>query len=249
MDFPLIGITTSAGKNAEGHSTHFILDSYVQSISRAGGLPVLIPLKLPSEQLDDILKRLDGVLFTGGGDVNPARYRGQNHPKVGGVDDDRDRVELELFKKIRTDGMPFFGICRGIQVINVAMGGTLYEDIADQYSPGSNGQEIRHDCHMIHPRDYLAHKVRVEAGSQLEKILGRPEVEVNSLHHQGIMNLAEGLRATAWAPDGLIEGFELTGYPFGLAVQWHPEWLQAYEPMQALFSSFIQAAQTKKQLA
>jgi putative glutamine amidotransferase len=133
--------------------------------------------------------------------------------------------------------MPVFGICRGLQVINVALGGTLYEDLDDQFP-----NALKHDYYDDQPRDYLAHTIRVETDSRLARILGSSSTEVNSLHHQGIRRLAPSLRASAFAPDGLIEATELLEYPFGLAVQWHPECLQAYAPMRHLFQAFVDAA-------
>jgi putative glutamine amidotransferase len=155
---------------------------------------------------------------------------------VDNVDLDRDRVELHLLRKTVAAGQPFLGICRGLQVINVGLGGTLYEDILDQ-KPGS----LHHSTSDELPRNHLAHNVRVEPNSQLSKILADPEVQVNSSHHQGIRQLASDLIPTAYAPDGIIEAFELPGARYALAVQWHPEWLQEHLPMQALFRSFVEA--------
>jgi len=155
------------------------------------------------------------------------------------VDVDRDQVELFLVHEAARRGLPFLGICRGIQLINVAMGGTLYVDIADQ-RPGS----IQHDYHG-YPRKYLAHSVSVE-DKRLAGILGSTQVEVTSFHHQGVEKLATAFRATAYAPDGLIEALELPGYPFGLAVQWHPECMLDVPSMQNLFRAFIEASGNQK---
>jgi putative glutamine amidotransferase len=197
-------------------------------------------LGLAEETLDAILRRLDGIVFTGGGDVAPERYGSQAHPLVDDVDADRDRVEVHLLKRTLEQGLPFLGICRGLQVINVALGGTLYEDILDQ-RPNS----LKHQYYPNWPRNYLAHSVQVEQNSRLGKMLGAPAVQVNSLHHQGIRDLAAPLQATAFAPDGVIEAFELAEHPFGMAVQWHPEWLQEHLPMQTLFRTFVRAADEK----
>jgi putative glutamine amidotransferase len=129
------------------------------------------------------------------------------------------------------------GICRGIQVINVALGGTLYTHIHDQHP-----NALRHDWYPDIPRDYLAHPVQVAENSSLTKILGKSNVATNSLHHQGIHQPAPRLIPVAWAPDGIIEAVELTGHPFGLGVQWHPENLQAYPEMRALFQALVSAA-------
>ncbi len=244
MTTPLIGITSSRKLNAKGLPIIFVMEAYIQAISRAGAVPVIVPLGLPEEGLQNILPRLDGILFSGGGDIAPERFNGDEHPAVSEVDADRDRVEIHLAQAAAQQGMPFLGICRGIQVVNVALGGTLYTHISDQL-PGA----LKHNYYPDIPRDYLAHSVRVESDSRLGMILGGCEFEVNSLHHQGIETPAPGLSITAHAPDGLIEAVELPDHPFGLAVQWHPEWLQAYETMRALFGAFVKAAGNVKRNA
>jgi putative glutamine amidotransferase len=234
---PLIGITTYRTTN-ESHNPILALgENYVQALSQAGALPVLVPLGLPDDQLDGILARLDGILFSGGGDIDPAAFKVESVPQVKGVDPDRDRVEIRLVKTALSEGLPFLGICRGQQVINIALGGTLYTHIADQHP-----QALKHDYYPDWPRDHLPHAVRVESDSHLAAILGTTNPEVNSLHHQGVRDLGAGLQAIAWAPDNLIEAVELLDHPFGLAVQWHPEWLTAYAPMRALFQAFVKAA-------
>jgi putative glutamine amidotransferase len=236
MSFPLIGVTTSRVTNRKGFPNLMLMEAYSQAVSQAGAAPVMIPLGVPTETLQAILARLDGVLFTGGGDVRPQVYGSQDHPKVSWIDDDRDRIELDLFRLLLAAGKPFLGICRGIQLINVALGGTLYEDILDQ-RPGA----LKHD-RSRNARNYLAHAVELTETSRLSCILGDNQVKVNSLHHQGIRELAPGLIVSAYAPDGLIEAFEMSDYSFGMAVQWHPEWLQEHPPMRNLFQAFAQAA-------
>jgi putative glutamine amidotransferase len=231
---PLIGITTSRVLNKSNIHVMSTPEAYVQAVYHAGGLPVLIPLGIADADLEAMLARLDGLLFTGGGDVAPERYGGLSHPKVYDVDLDRDRVEINLVELAVERKMPFLGVCRGFQVINVALGGTLYEDILDQH-PGA----LKHDYFPGYPRDQLAHAVKIMPGSRLADILGQTEVEVNSLHHQGVRQMPGTLQLTALAPDGIPEAFELPGHPFGLAVQWHPEWLQAYAPMMRLFEEFV----------
>jgi putative glutamine amidotransferase len=236
MSTPVIGIVTSRIQYNK-KPIMFLNEAYVQAVLGAGAAPLLIPLGLPEETLRQAVSRLDGVLFSGGGDMAPERYGSQPHPRVDGVDEDRDREELALYAQVLNEGKPFLGICRGIQVLNVAMGGTLYEDILDQHP-----RAIKHDQYPNIPRDYLAHAVQITEETRLAKILGKPIVEVNSLHHQGIRRLAPGLKASAHAPDGIVEGVEVPGHPFGLAVQWHPEHLQAHETMQALMRAFAEAA-------
>ena len=236
MSTPIIGITTQSTPTG-GPPVIGSPQSYIQAVQNAGGLPLLIPLDLTISELDEVLSRLDGLLLHGGGDIDPAIFQGAGHNEVYGINPDRDRVELHLARQASESGKPFMGICRGIQVINVALGGTLYTHIQDQHP-----NALRHDWYPDIPRDHLAHPVRVQENSSLIKILGKSTVETNSLHHQGILKVASRLTPVAWAPDGIIEAVELTGHRFGLGVQWHPENLQAYPEMRALFQSLIAAA-------
>lgn len=237
MPAPLIGITTYRTKNRYGYPQICVNEAYITSLTNSGAVPTLIPLGLSEENMRSLLDRLDGVLFSGGGDIQPERYGSQPHPLVDNVDPDRDRVELFIFDQVVQRQKPFLGICRGLQLINVALGGTLYEDISDQ-RPDS----LSHQNPDTLPRDTLSHPVSVLEDSLLHQILDQRDPPVNSLHHQGIRRLASPLKPTAYAPDGIIEAFEIPDYPFGLAVQWHPEWLQEHAAMQRLFRSFVQAA-------
>jgi len=234
---PLIGITTYRTTNQYDNPILVLGENYVQAISLVGGLPVLVPLGLPENQLAALIARLDGILFSGGGDIESCVFGMEDVPEVKDVDPDRDRVEIQLVQESVSKGLPFFGICRGLQVINVALGGTLYTHINGQHP-----QAIEHSYYPDWPRDYLAHAVRVDRDSHLTEILETNEIRTNSMHHQGIQLLATNLKATAWAPDGVIEGIELPDHPFGLAVQWHPEWMLASLPMRALFLALVEAA-------
>jgi len=238
MSRPLIGITVYNSKNADGLPTSAAQTAYVNAILEAGGLPLLIPNQLAGDEWKELYPRLGGILFTGGGDIRSALFHGADHPAVAEEDDARDALELPLLRAVAEQGKPFLGICRGLQVTNVALGGTLYTHIADQ-RPGS----LAHDWHGGFPRNHLAHAVRVEEGSRIAVILGEPLQQVNSLHHQGVRDLADGLRASAFAPDGIVEAVELPDHPFGLAVQWHPEWLTDQPAMRRIFSAFVEAAQ------
>jgi putative glutamine amidotransferase len=199
-------------------------------------LPVVIPLGLEPGTLAALLARLDGVLLAGGGDMDPARYGADPIPAVAGVDPARDEMETAVVQLAVAQSRPLFGICRGAQVLNVALGGTLYRDISEH--PGAQ----RHTYYPDLPLDLRAHPVQVEEDSRLAQALGQPLVEVNSLHHQAVRDLAPGLRAVAHAPDGLVEAIELPGHPFALAVQWHPECLPAAPEMRRLFAAFVAAA-------
>lgn len=237
MNAAMIAISASRISSRTPMKQTAVNEAYTRAVQAAGGLPVLIPNHVSDAELEQIFARVDGVLLTGGGDINPRHFRGKPHERIGDVDDDRDRVEIGLARLAVEHGKPLMGICRGCQVLNVALGGTLYTDIQDQL-PGA----LRHDWYPDIPRDTLAHSVRLEGGSRLQGIIGADETPVNSLHHQGLEQVAPALKAVAWAPDGLVEAVELAGHPFGLAVQWHPEWLQAHAPMRALFAAFVAAA-------
>ncbi len=212
---------------------------YLDAVKNAGATPLIVPPDTPPQEAAMLLERADGVLLSGGGDMDPAHYGGQPHPKVYEVTPQRDALELTLARLAVERRVPLLGICRGIQVLNVALGGTLYEDLEDQMP---NALSHRRDPRT--ERTLLAHEVTVAAESRLAAILGDTHLPVNSLHHQGIRDLAPGLRATAHAPDGLIEGVEAPEHPFALAVQWHPEWLYDTDArMAALFRAFVVACQ------
>lgn len=237
MRQPLIGITTSRGVTQHRVPTFTATQAYVEAISQAGGAPVLIPLGLDEPTLLTLTNRLDGILFSGGGDLQPDNYGSAPHPLVADVDPDRDRIELWLVEQVFKIQLPFLGICRGFQVINVGMGGTLYEDILDQHPAAQ-----KHDYFPGHARSFRAHTVRLQANSHLAALLQAETIPVNSLHHQGVRQIAASAVPSAYAEDGILEGLEFPDHPFGLAVQWHPEWLRDDPAMRRIFSAFIQAA-------
>jgi len=236
MSLALIGITCGMKTQADKKIIS-IPEAYMQAVFKAGGLPVIIPETVSPAEFDCLRQRLDGLLLTGGADINPLRFNGQPNPKVYGIDEQRDEVEINLARLAASTGWPFLGICRGIQVINVALGGTLFTDIMDQMLGA-----LKHDYDSITERDFEAHPVQLEPDSVLTQTLGAPSVRVNSLHHQGIENVAARLRPIAAAPDRLVEAVELPGHPFGLGVQWHPEAMPDSLQMQALFRAFVEAA-------
>ncbi len=237
MPEPIIGVTTHrvTGKKVQGDEYGTPL-SYLNAVIAAGGIPLLIPANLDEARLRRVLERVDGLLFTGGGDVDPLHFSGVPHSAVYGIEADRDQTETILVRAAVDGGRPLLGICRGIQLINVALGGALYTHIADQLSGA-----LKHDYFPDYPRNQIAHPVQIDSGSRLARILGGEQFGVNSLHHQGLSTVAPGLCVTAHSPDGLVEAVELPGHPFGLAVQWHPEWLQEHEPQRALFRAFVEA--------
>lgn len=243
MSTPIIGITTRKDLTPAGLPAVMVQQAYLDAVIQAGGAPVLIPSDLPEGGWNELFRRLDGILFSGGGDIAVERFGGQPYPKVGGVDEARDSIELALARSAAESGTPFLGICRGLQVVNVALGGTLYTDIFDQAPNALNHSNQDND--IFKERTQLVHTVRVEAGSRVGEILGASLLQVNSLHHQGIKDLSPAFRAVAFAPDGIIEAIELPGHPFGIAVQWHPEWLTDQEATRCLFKAFVEAAGAK----
>jgi putative glutamine amidotransferase len=238
MTSPIIGISSSNILNKDGSFGQVAAPtSYLRAVLAAGGLPLIIPSGLSLEQLHEAFDRLDGLVLIGGGDIDPQIFKGQAHPRVYGIDAQRDDLDLTLARLAADERKPFLGICRGIQVINVALGGTLFTDIGDQKQ-----QALRHDWYPDVPRDFLAHAVALKPDSRLAQILGGDHFEVNSLHHQGLEKIAPSLTVSAHSPDGLVEAVELEGHPFGIGVQWHPECLQEHAPQRALFSALVEAA-------
>ncbi len=196
---------------------------------------MLIPLLEEEDALEAILSRLDGLLLPGGADVDPRRYGEAAIPGLGEVRVEADRVELHLVRAAARRALPVFGICRGIQVLSVAMGGSLYQDLRHQQVT-----TVDHTGSRPVGRDHLVHPVRIDPSSELAKLVGATQIEVNSLHHQGIKTVAPRLRAVAWSPDGVIEGVE-GEQGFLVAVQWHPEELQAQPWGRRLFEGFVSA--------
>ena len=234
---PLIGITTNQSKTPYGQPTVMLMQSYINAVMDAGGVPVLIPSLIAEDGWDTVYSRLDGILFSGGGDIGLEYSPGEPHPRIDDVDLARDSIELKMVQAAASDGKPFLGICRGCQVVNVALGGTLYTHILDQLP---NALDHSYPGNM---RTLLVHEVKIEEGTQFAEIFGDPIIKVNSLHHQGLKDIAPSIRVAGHAPDGLVEAVELPDHPFGLAVQWHPEWLTDQQSMRNLFRNFVQAAE------
>ena len=213
--------------------------TYIQAALRAGAAPLLIPHMTDHRLLRTLYDRLDGLLLPGGEDVAPAHYRELAHEKCGTPSLERDETELMLARWAVGEGKPLLAICRGIQVLNVALGGSLYQDIQAQI-PGA----AKHDWYPGHPRNLRAHGVACTPGSRLAGLIGTPSLEVNSLHHQALKKLAPDLEITARAPDGIVEAVEVPSHPFALGVQWHPEELAAEDAQaQGLFDALVEASQ------
>ncbi|HET7342047.1 MAG TPA: gamma-glutamyl-gamma-aminobutyrate hydrolase family protein [Methylomirabilota bacterium] len=240
MSAPLIGITTSVTV-ARTPERAYVNIAYVRAVQDAGGIPVLLPPHLSAEVQGALWERLDGLVLTGGGDIDPARFSCSRHPAVDDVSPARDELEIGFTRRALDDDLPLFAICRGIQVLNVALGGTLVQDLPSQ-RPGPIAHSQRE------PRQQPTHAVKVMGeGTRLGRVLGALEVSVNSMHHQAIDALGFGLRDVAWAPDGVIEGVEMPGDDrFVLGVQWHPEELVGHDQAaRNLFVAIVDAARRR----
>ncbi len=230
MSAPLIGLTTY-GRNEINH--YSLPAEYLESVRRAGGIPVLIG---PGEsRLPELLSHLDALILTGGGDIDPALYEGTPHESIYMIDQERDHTELALFREAVSTEIPILGICRGIQTINVALGGTLHEHLPDVV-----GSTV---LHRKPPLDTIPHEVLIAKSSRLSAILGKTRVTILSWHHQAVETVAPPLQVVAHAPDGVIEAVEHPDHPWLLAVQWHPELTSANDAIQQqLFDAVVQAA-------
>jgi putative glutamine amidotransferase len=228
---PLIAITTYPANEVVDRINLPV--EYVESVRRAGGRAVLVPPGEPDPS--GLLDAVDGLLLTGGGDIDPSRWDGPTHETVYQTSLDRDDLELALVRLAVDRGFPTMCICRGIQVLNVALGGSLHVHVPDVV-----GDAVQH---RVMPLGPILHRIAVDADSTLARIMGTTDIEPMSWHHQAIDRLGDGLRAVAFAPDGIVEAVELSGHPSLIAVQWHPELTAESDPTQAaLFDAFVGAA-------
>ena len=234
MAKPLIGISPSFQDRDRNYN---IAETYIESVKKAGGIPILIPHDI--EDAVQLVERIDGLLISGGPDVDPIYFNEQPWPKLGAVTPERDQSEIALLHAALTRGIPILGICRGCQILNIVKGGSLYQDLYSQYD-NSEGKLLKHG--QEGPRWYTSHKVALTQGSKLATILALDEVAVNSFHHQAIKNVGEGLVISAIAPDGVIEAIEDPHHKFCVGVQWHPECMFSLQTaFDNLFKAFIDA--------
>jgi putative glutamine amidotransferase len=232
---PLIGITCSVGSSPTGAARVQLNQTYERAIREAGGLPVLLAPGLDADAMDQLTDELQGLLLPGGVDVDPARYQAERHPTTD-VNADLDALELPLAERALHAGLPILAICRGIQLLNVACGGSLWQDV-----PSERPTALVHPQKQV-PRDHLAHGLHLTADSRLARVLGQTDVPVNSFHHQALRDLGAGLRPVGWAEDGTVEAVEGPGR-FVVGVQCHPEELVESQPAwRRLFTAFVEAA-------
>lgn len=242
---PLIGITGTRftmtndlpGPRLLGVS---LSDDYAHGVEAAGGIPMVIPFLEQPKSIADLASRLDGLLLAGGEDVDPLLYGEQPQTGLGAIVPERDWLEIELIRAMTQQEKPIFAVCRGLQILNTAFGGTLYQDLSQQWKgTGAHAQRAR--------RSHLSHHIRIKENSKLYELLGKNEsLFCNSFHHQAIKKLGNGLVATAWDDEGLIEAFEHPDYDFLIAVQWHPENLWRTTPVYfGLFQGFVEVSKRR----
>ena len=239
MPRKLIGITCSTQEAKENTTARqFLNRAYAWAVEQAGGVPVLLPATTVSGAAERYLDALDGLLLSGGVDLAPECYGETPHPALGEVDSDRDALEIPLIRAALAQDMPIFAICRGIQALNVALGGTLYQDLPAQHPTEIEHQQSRNRI----PRTDFSHPIRIAAASRLREIVGAEEMQTNSFHHQALREVAPGLTVTAWAPDGVIEAVEGKAQRYLVAVQFHPEETAPNdEKSRRLFEAFVAA--------
>jgi putative glutamine amidotransferase len=237
---PMIAITcdldlgTGRETRTPGRKAHVLYDDYVHAVCASGGLPILLPAVVSNDNRAAYAEHFHGLLIPGSpADIDPACYGEEPHPRLGAVNPQRTDFEIHMVRLALTRGLPVFGICGGSQVLNVALGGSLYQDIPSQVAKAYK--------HSGSPE--RAHTVDIVPGTRLAAILGVQEMRVNSLHHQAVKVPGQGLVVSASARDGIIEAVEISDQPFVMGVQWHPERLFVEdEASQRLFSAFVQAA-------
>lgn len=237
MPKPLIALPAAHLTHKGRVPDYEINEMYVKAVLSAGGLPVILPTNYPESDWSRLVETFDGFLYSGGGDVGANRYGGVAAANSYGFSEERDHFELGLVSLILAEEKPLLCICRGTQVLNVALGGTLVGDIASEMPDA-----VKHDWYPSYARDKRVHQVNVLPETRLAELLGQKQVRTNSLHHQAIKQVGKGLKVNARAEDGVIEGVELPGKRFVLGVQWHPEHLQDEQGMRALFEEFVKAA-------
>lgn len=234
---PLIGITASLEAN-----TIKLQRENSRAIEQAGGIPVIISYVDQQATVDELAGRLDGLLLSGGGDIDPFLFGEEPIPALGSITPDRDWLEGLLIQRFLDRGKPILGICRGCQILNVVAGGSMYQDI---YSQKKEMALLQHAQQA--PRDHVSHFITIAKGSLLSRILGEGPEKVNSFHHQAVDHMAPGFIVSARSSDGVVEAFESKNHPFVLGVQWHPEDLfLKYPTMAKLFSAFVFACRKQK---
>ena len=234
---PVIGITAGTtladSSLLSGGTRRFVGDDYIAAVVQAGGIPIVLPSLCDHQIVEDQAKLCDGFILSGGGDIHPPLYGEEPYGPLGFVNQERDACEIQIVQLATGMNKPILGICRGLLILNVAFGGTLYQDISL-----AGGYPVEHNQNS--PRQTVCHRVTLKPQTRLCDIIGRETVMTNSTHHQVLKDVAPGFTVNAWTTDGLIEGMEKRGTPFMLGVQWHPERMLETEPvMLGIFKKLI----------
>ena len=227
---PIVGLIVNVDKDLRIN----MHGAYGQAISCSGGIPLVLPYIENEEIIAEFVDRCDGFLFTGGADVDPRYYGEEKKSTCGETEPNRDKLEMAVLSRALKSGKPIMGICRGLQIINVAMGGKLYQDIPTEF-------ETRIGHQQTEGANDPSHTIIIENGSPLEGVIGKREMTGNSFHHQAIKSLANGLEVSAVAADGIIEAVYAPDKKYLCAYQWHPERLYRFDDNKALFDDFINA--------
>lgn len=236
---PIIGVTSSF----KDERTMSVSYDNIDSITAAGGVPLVLPNLTDKGQAEQIAAQLDGLLVTGGGDIDPTLFGEEPHPGLGVITPARDVFEINLIREMMKEGKPVLAICRGCQILNIAAGGDMYQDIYSQI-----GRQLLQHSQKA-PRSHASHYINVAEGSLLKQITNQEKYKVNSYHHQAVRNLAPEFYVSACSSDGITEAFESREHPFVIGVQWHPECMTASgdQPSLLLFGAFVEACrQTNK---
>lgn len=240
MKAPIIGVTPSAGDNALGVRAYNVAADYTQAVERAGGIPVILPLHI--QNIERLLDSLDGIVFSGGGDIEAPRFGQENHEAAGGFDDERDTFEIHLMQSAFERDLPILAICRGIQVMNVARGGDLIQDI-----PSQTGSDMKHNqrAEGSGEHDVFQTTTVLNGDNPVTAAFGEGSATINSFHHQSIGTIAPGLEVVATADDGIVEAVFAPDKRYAVGTQWHPERLAAqHAEHQELFNQIVNAART-----
>lgn len=232
-----VGLASHMG--AETQDWDFLAADYIRAVENAGGIPVIIPQLVNTKEAEKILDRLDGIILSGGHDVNPQLYGEQIKGCCGTLMPMRDEQDITLARAAWEKGVPTLGICRGMQVMAVAFGGTMYQDVKVEI-------DTENHFYMMLPRNYPSHKVVLEDGTYLKEILGDKIIGVNSFHHQAVHEIPAIAKMAAVSEDGLIEALEFGGEDrFFLGVQWHPEMMFDSDQQKKLFQALVKAAEKR----
>ena len=240
---PLIAVTTSISPASDDRPDRATLNgAYLRAIQSAGGSPMMLAPQFEQASVVALMAAAQGLVLTGGGDVLPALYGQETHPKTSGMSVERDRIELEALGIALERGLPVLAICRGMQLLNVAMGGSLLQDLPSLHPSNLNHAQTSDG---EHPRSVVTHSVRVEAASCLATLVGATKLRTNSMHHQALDRPGSGVVPVAWASDGVIESVEMPREHWVFGIQWHPEELfEEHEHAHKLFAAFIAACST-----